>query len=69
MGFEVLPPGTAANDANALVLAGGSAQKASASFVVTGLTAGEHTFEAKYRTSGPGTCTFASRSIWAIPLP
>jgi hypothetical protein len=64
-----LPPGTAANDANALVLAGGSAQKASASFVVTGLTAGEHTFEAKYRTSGPGTCTFSSRSIWAIPLP
>jgi hypothetical protein len=68
MGFEVLPPGTAANDANALVLAGGSAQKASASFVVTA-TAGEHTFEAKYRTSGPGTCTFASRSIWGIPLP
>jgi hypothetical protein len=70
MGFEVLPGPTPASDANALILAGNATQKASASFVVNGLTAGAHTFEAKYRAaSAQSTCTFFNRSIFAIPLP
>jgi hypothetical protein len=40
----------------------------SATYVVTGLSAGSHTFTAKYRTTG-NTETFANRSIIVIPLP
>ena len=40
----------------------------SATYVVSGLTAGSHTFTAKYRTSA-GTETFTNRSIIVIPLP
>jgi hypothetical protein len=58
----------AANDATALNLLGNDFQKASAIFVVSGLTPGSTTFTAKYRTSA-GTSTFQNRSIWAIPLP
>jgi hypothetical protein len=58
----------AANDATALNLLGNDFQKASAIFVVSGLTPGSNTFTAKYRT-GAGTATFQNRSIWAIPLP
>jgi hypothetical protein len=71
MGFEVTGgPTVAPSDGNALILAGHQLQQSSASFVVTGLTAGNSdTFEAKYRTSDGKTCTFSNRSIWAIPLP
>jgi hypothetical protein len=70
MGFEVTGgPTVLPNDGNALILAGNTEQKASASFVVAGLTAGSTvTIQAKYRTSA-GTCTFSTRSIFAIPLP
>ena len=57
-----------ASDAQALILGGNNLQAASASFVVTGLTAGSNTFTAQYKVSG-GTGTFVNRSIWAIPLP
>jgi hypothetical protein len=56
------------NDATALNLLGNDFQKASASFVLSGLTPGSTTFTAVYRTSA-GTSTFQNRSIWAIPLP
>jgi hypothetical protein len=55
------------NDSTALNLLGNGFQKASASFVLSGLTPGSTTFTAKYRTTG-GTETFQNRSIWAIPL-
>jgi hypothetical protein len=68
--------GTGANtitavDANALVQAGGAQQRASASTVLAGLTPGSTTLTAKYRVTGGGaaSCTFATRSIYAIPLP
>lgn len=38
----------------------------SATYLVTGLTAGSNTFTAKYRANGE-TCTFANRSIIVIP--
>ncbi|MBI3358540.1 MAG: hypothetical protein HY037_02980 [Nitrospirae bacterium] len=40
----------------------------SATFYVTGLTAGSNTFTAKYKTSA-GTATFVNRNIVVIPLP
>jgi hypothetical protein len=68
--------GTGANtitavDANALVQAGGAQQRASANTVLTGLIPGSTTLTAKYKVTGGGaaSCTFADRSIYAIPLP
>jgi hypothetical protein len=60
-----------ATDANALVLAGSAQQRASATAVLIGLNAGNTTLTAKYKVSGGGaaSCTFANRSIMAIPLP
>jgi hypothetical protein len=43
-------------------------QQASATFLVSGLTAGANTFTAKYAVSG-GTGTFVNRSIIVMPLP
>jgi len=63
-GATVLP----AADARALIEAGNSLQQASASFVVSGLNPVSTVFTAKYRASA-STCTFANRSIWAVPLP
>jgi hypothetical protein len=57
-----------ADNSLALNLFGNDFQKASASFVLNGLTPGSTTFTAKYRTNA-GTSTFQNRSIWAIPLP
>jgi hypothetical protein len=70
MGFAISGADTrAAADTNALILGGNTLQAATASFIVTGLTAnGSDTFTAKYRVSG-GTGTFSNRSIWAIPIP
>jgi hypothetical protein len=62
----------AAVDANAVTLASGTLQRASASAVLSGLTPGGATFTAKYRREGgggSGSCTFVNRSIMAIPLP
>jgi hypothetical protein len=58
---------SAGNDATALNLLGNNFQKASATFVLSGLTPGTTTFTAKYRVTG-GTASFQNRSIWAIPL-
>jgi collagen triple helix repeat protein len=55
------------SDATALNLLGNNFQKASATFVLTGLTPGSTTFTAVYRTTA-GTATFQNRSIWLIPL-
>jgi len=41
--------------------------QASATYFVSGLTAGSNTFTAKYR--GTNTCTFANRKIVVIPMP
>ena len=67
MGFTI--GGNAASDTQALCSDGGT-QQASASFVVTGLTAGNAvTFTAKYHSSGGRTATFQNRTILAQPLP
>jgi hypothetical protein len=61
----------AAADANALIQAGSAQQRASASTVLIGLNPGATTLTSKYKVSGGGaaSCTFANRSITAIPLP
>ena len=41
----------------------------SATYLVTGLTAGSNTFTAQYRLGTAGTCTFLNRNIIVIPLP
>jgi hypothetical protein len=60
-----------ASDANALIQAGSAQQRASATAVLIGLTPGATTLTAKYKVSGGGaaSCTFANRSLMAIPLP
>jgi hypothetical protein len=76
MGFAVSGATTlAASDAQSLVagiLGGGGAPRpdmqGSATYLVTGLTAGSNTFTAKYRVDG-STGTFANRNIIVIPLP
>ena len=62
--------GTAASDAMSLHFNDDSllSFQGSATYVVSGLSAGSHAFTAKYRTAG-GTETFANRSIIVIPLP
>ena len=47
---------------------GSNTDQGSATFYVTGLTAGSNTFTAKYRVDA-GTGTFANRTIVVIPLP
>jgi hypothetical protein len=60
--------GFTAADAQSLQLfTGGSAVQVSATFYVTGLTAGSNTFTGVYRSQTGGTCTFANRSIIVIP--
>jgi hypothetical protein len=56
------------DDSTALNQIGNDVQKASASFVLSGLSAGSTTFTAVYRTNS-GTATFRNRSIWVMPLP
>jgi hypothetical protein len=73
MGFAVSGSTTrAAADTQALIVKNGGNQailaQGSATFFVTGLTAGSNTFTAKYRVDA-GTATFVNRSIIVIPLP
>jgi fructose-specific phosphotransferase system IIC component len=76
MGFAVSGATTlSASDAQSLVagILGGASSpqpdmQGSATYLVTGLTAGSNTFTAKYRISG-NTGTFANRNIIVIPLP
>jgi hypothetical protein len=42
--------------------------QASASYVITGLSAGNHTFAARYKVSGGGMASFANRSIIVTPM-
>jgi hypothetical protein len=44
----------------------GGGQQASATYVVTGLSAGSYTFTARYRSSG-GTCHFSNRGLIVTP--
>ena len=73
MGFEVSGASTvAASDTRAMIVPfyGSGANlkvQTSATYLVTGLTAGSNTFTAKYRPTG-GTGTWANRSIIVIPL-
>jgi hypothetical protein len=49
---------------------GAAPLQASATFFVTGLSAGSHTFTALYRVNGGlGNTNFAERSIIVIPMP
>lgn len=68
MGFTA--GGTAATDTQALIATSGL--QSSATYLVTGLTAGNQTFTAKYKRVGGGggsTATFANRHIVVTPLP
>jgi hypothetical protein len=73
MAFEVsLSNSLPADDSDAVTLAAGVLQRASASSVLTGLTSGVAEFKAKYRRQGGGStanCAFVNRSIMVIPLP
>jgi hypothetical protein len=75
MGFAVSGATTvAASDAQALSFtnqsnASGMTFQASATYRVTGLTAGSNTFTAKYKVSAASTGTYVNRNIIVIPLP
>jgi hypothetical protein len=69
MSFQV--DSTPATDATSLhcdITTANQSCQGSATYVVSGLSAGSHTFTAKYRANA-GTETFANRSIILIPLP
>ena len=69
MSFAVT--GISANDVRALQKNGRNSNEPetfSATFYVTGLTAGSNTFTAKYKAEAD-TCTFLNRNIVVIPLP
>jgi hypothetical protein len=74
MGFAISGATTrAASDTQAFSVLRGAGQGAiaaqgSATFYVTGLTAGSTTFTAKYDVT-LGTGTFANRTIIVVPLP
>ncbi len=74
MGYAVSGATTvAASDTRALIRDHGTSSstgyvQASATYRVTGLTAGSNTFTLQYRTSG-GTGTFTNRNVVVIPLP
>ena len=59
---------TTASDTTALIITGKHLDvvQASATYLVTGLTAGSVTFTAYYHAAG-NTCTFANRSIIVFP--
>jgi hypothetical protein len=70
MGFGVSGASTvAASDTqslNVVSLGATAGAQITATYLVTGLTAGSNTFTAKYRASG-NTCTFVNRSIVVTP--
>lgn len=74
MGFAVSGATTvAASDNQALIREFGSSGgtgyiQASATFYVTGLTAGSNTFTAKYKDTGGGNATFTNRNLIVQPL-
>lgn len=68
MGVAVSGASTiAADDSKALMVAGTARVRASATFLITGLTPGSNTFTAKYRVDA-GTGTWRARSITVVPL-
>jgi hypothetical protein len=68
MSFAVSGASTVpASDDRALVVAGNDLVRASATSLVTGLTAGSNTFTAQYRVN-QGIGTFQVRDIIVIPL-
>jgi hypothetical protein len=72
MAFEVsgATPTIAASDTQALRMhssSGATVAQLSATYLVTGLTAGNNTFTSKYKNDIAGTCTFANRNIIIIP--
>jgi hypothetical protein len=70
MGFAVSGASTvAATTTQAVQLVGTNAFTLSATFLITGLTAGSNVFTAKYRISFSGTATFSDRNILVQPLP
>jgi hypothetical protein len=58
---------TTALDANSLRVFGNDPIRASSTSLITGLSAGNHTFTAVYRQVGSGTATFSARNIVVIP--
>ena len=70
MGLSV--DSSAATDDRAVILFSGNANpvpvQASATFYVSGLSAGSHTFSARYYKTSGGTATFDNRQIAVIPL-
>lgn len=46
----------------------GMAANQSASFIATGLSSGQHTFEMQFKMTGPGSVTFESRYLQVQPL-
>jgi hypothetical protein len=52
-----------------ILIPAGKSLLMSATFPVTGLSPGSHTFTAKYQSNGGETVLFAARSIIVIPLP
>ena len=67
MGFAVSGSTTvAAADEQTVMSTGTSAIQESATYLVTGLTAGSNTFTAKYK-AGSNTCTFLNRNIIVTP--
>jgi len=64
MGFSI--DAAAATDTQSLE-ADTNPMQASATYLVTGLTPGSHTFTAKYRVSGGMNAQFANRSLIVIP--
>jgi len=69
MSFAMSGANTAvATDTRAVILTSKDLQQASASFVLSGLTPGSTVFTANYKSATGSTCTFQTRSIWAIPL-
>jgi hypothetical protein len=70
MGFSA--SGAPTTDSSSIYLPSGSITsrvQQSATFWVTGLTPGNNTFTAKYKsTSGVSTATFANRQIMVIPV-
>jgi hypothetical protein len=58
------------SDAQAVILLNSAAstdQQGSATFLVTGLTAGSNTFKMQYKPVSGKTCTFANRTIFVTP--
>jgi ATP-dependent protease ClpP protease subunit len=64
--------GAAASDATSLMLQGTTGivspgTRMSGTFLVTGLTAGSHTFNLDYKTVGGGTCSYDDRTVTVLP--